>query len=238
MFSTVTSCRLRFQLSSSVSIDTMRRTLPLRIQPSPECCRTIQRAEPPPTPTRAEDRELLGHAPGLGPVTLVGVVPTQEIEAAVAALDRAPDHRTHQHQADALALPAWIAATLVEVHRVATGETVPRRGRLAIEVERGQPQLLPRGQLGGEAAVESLHGGVPKRTRFPSTRPATFVQRHQTTQALVDVGPPPPSVMIRDRHRVVTSQVSLLAAQRLAARGRESAEIPLPIVEQLEVWAA
>src|SRR6266545_927495 len=232
MFSSVTARRLRYQLSSSVSIDTMR-TPPLRIETSPECCRSIQRAEPPPTPTRAEDRDLLGHPPGLGPVPLVGVVTAQEIEAAVAALDGAPDHRPHEHQADALTVPPRIAATLVEVDGVAAGEPVPRGRRHTIEVERRQPQLPPCRQLRGETRVESPDGRVPERALPCFTGPATFMQCDEMVQPLVEAV----AVIVRDRHRVVTLQVALFAPQRLAARGRQRGEIALPLVTQVKVGA-
>src|SRR5690348_5710513 len=139
MFSTVVPLRLRCQLSSSVSRETM--TSVSRMEPVLR--QKVERPEPAAPPSRPEDHELPGGAPGPGPVRLVGVLAAQEVEPAVALLDGAADHDPHQHLAHALVLPAQGAAALVEVDRVVRGEPVPRRRGLALAVEGGEPEPAP-----------------------------------------------------------------------------------------------
>src|SRR5258708_6017508 len=103
MFSTATSSRLRFQLSSSVSIDTT--TIVSRVSAMDYPRRPIEGAHPPPPPSRPEDDDLTGLPLRPGPVRLVAVLAAQEVEPAVAALDRAADHAPHQHEADTLPFP-------------------------------------------------------------------------------------------------------------------------------------
>src|SRR5436190_22386909 len=158
MFSTVMPVRLRFQLSSSVSSETMSGRGPgardmLRLhsraaaQPGAQLPRRIegaQRASTEPTP---KDRDLFRHPIGRGPLTFVGIGATQEVEPAIAPLDRALNHRAHQHETDAVPLPRGIAAALVEVDRITPGEPIPGGDRRARHVQRGQPEFATRRQL-------------------------------------------------------------------------------------------
>src|SRR6266568_2085660 len=133
MFSTVTSVRLRLQLSSSVSSDT------------------------------------------ISGISSIGAA--QEVKAPVAALDGAPDHRRHEDETNTLALPVGIAATLVEVDRVAPREPVPGGDGRAIDIQRGQPEPPACREFGSKPAVQPSHAAVLERA-FLAFPPA-LVQGHE-----------------------------------------------------------
>src|SRR5438477_8768131 len=85
-------------------------------QPGAQPSGQIEAAEPLAAPTRSKGHQLGCRTLRGGPLQLVRLVPPQEIEPAVAELDRAADHHAHQNDPYALVLPAWIAAALVEIH--------------------------------------------------------------------------------------------------------------------------
>src|SRR5256885_14562929 len=103
MFSFVTPWRLRYQLSSSVSMETIIRTgsgIGFLSQAPVELGDGIQPAQPARPPAAPEDRDLLGDSLRRGPLSLVRIVAAQEIEAPEAALHAAANHRREQHLAD------------------------------------------------------------------------------------------------------------------------------------------
>src|SRR2546422_860948 len=237
MFFTVTCWRLRYQLSSSVSMDTRTKTLPewtaagssIGRHPLPERGGCIKRRQPEPCPPRAEDDGLAGPPSGRRPLLFVAVVPTQEVERAIALLNRALNHLSHQHQPHAFPLPARVAPALVEVHRVAGREAVPGCRGLTIHVQRGQPQSLLLRDRAGEMPLQALAARVSERSSACMV-PALLVQPQQVVPALVE----PVFLIVHNGGGVITKQVALLAAEDLAAVGAERREVGGPRARQLE----
>src|SRR5438034_1037612 len=110
MLSTVTPLRLRCQLSSSVSIETMTRVSRM----ATALRDPIEHPDPAAAPPGAKHHDLTGPALRGGPVAFVCVRAAQKIEPAVPALDRTADHHAHEHQADTLPLPLWRPTALIE----------------------------------------------------------------------------------------------------------------------------
>src|SRR4029077_11602479 len=109
--------------------------------------RQIEAAQPQAAPPRPKDDELRGPSLRRGPEALVRLVPPQEIELPVAALDRSADHHRHEDDTHTLVLPAWRATALEKMDRVAVGEAVPRGRGLAVQLDGRQPQAATSGQL-------------------------------------------------------------------------------------------
>src|SRR5438045_8625965 len=124
MLSTVTPSRRGCQLSSSVSIETIRSVgVVMRGGPSRACpqsgthpTRPIEAAQPATAPARSKRDQLPRHDRRRRPLPLVRLLTPQEIEAPIPALDRAADHFHHERDAHALVLPARIAPALIEIH--------------------------------------------------------------------------------------------------------------------------
>src|SRR5258706_8732790 len=209
IFSTVTPLRVRCQLSSSVSIETMtmtsRMATPLR--------HPIERAHPAAAPAGAKHHDLAGRALRGGPVPLVGVFAAQEVEPLVAALDRAADHHAHEHEPDTRALPLRRAAALIEVDRVVRRKTVPGRGGLPCQIERREPEPPALRHLTRERQLQALDAGIAKRARAV---PTLCVEAHQVTPALIQT-----IRVVGERRGVVSDQRAFFAAHRLAPRGAE-----------------
>src|SRR4029077_19176605 len=145
--------------------------------------RQIETAQPQAAPPWPKDDELRGPPLRRGPQALVRLVPPQEIELPVAALDRAADHHRHEDDTDTLVLPAWVATALVKMDRVAVGEAVPRRPGGAVQLDGRQPQPATSGQLADKRAVRSVHlrivehpGADPALTMEGDELSPTFLQ--------------------------------------------------------------
>src|SRR5688572_4446166 len=141
MFAVVTSRLLRYQLSSSVSMEMMTRTSDIW-RPPAEVRGRIDDAQEAAPPACPEHDQLFCRARHSGPLALVRVGTPEKVEPAKAALDRPLNHQAHQDEADALMLPPRVAAALIEVHGLIRHEAVPRRRRLPIHVQRCEPEPM------------------------------------------------------------------------------------------------
>src|SRR3989442_5778455 len=165
MFPSVTPSRRGSQLSSSVSIETIRTTsaicLVLRrrgergalAEARPEPPGPVEDAQPAAAPAPSEHYQLTCDVPHGGPLQLVRFLAPQEIEAPIATLNGTADHRGHQDETNTLVLPLGIPPALIEVDGVPAAKAVPRGGGLAVQIQRREPELVPRRQFAGEAAV-------------------------------------------------------------------------------------
>src|SRR5690242_7760831 len=170
MLSIVTPSRRGNQLSSSVSMETINgidrgmgrvSSVASRIcgralwgsspEPHAESPRQIEGSQPLAAPCGAERHQLARGLVRGGPVPLVGLVSPQEIEPPVAAFNGAADHPGHKDEAYAVPFPTGVTTALVEKNGVATSEPVPRGRRMAVDVQRREPQLPAACDRVGEA---------------------------------------------------------------------------------------
>src|SRR3989441_5839446 len=205
--------------------------------PLPELCHRIQRAQPPAfpqaPPPRPQDHRLAGHVRVRCPLLLVAIVAAQKVERAVAMLNRALNHYSHQHLPDAFPLPPRVAAALVEVHGAVGGKAVPSRRRLPVQVQRDKPQLLSLRHLAGERTLQALGARVAERSSA-STVPALLVQPQQVAPPFVE----PVFVVIDDSGSMISKETALFAPQDLPAVGGERSERGVPRSRKLERRAA
>src|SRR5438105_12491274 len=204
-------------------------TLGLAPYSLPEDRDPIERAQPEPSPPRAEDHGLAGLPSRRRPVLLVAVVPTQEVEPAIALPNRALDHQAHQHQPHAFSLPARGAPALVEVHRVVGAKAVPSRCGLPVEVQRAKPESVLLRHFTGELPLQALAARVSERSSARIV-PALLVQPQQRVPALVEAVFP----IVHNGCGVISKQAALLAAQDLASVRAQRREVVVPRTWQLE----